>query len=98
VVILTEMGFGLGIVGTIIRVIGWAFVGLIAGWLANKVNGRSGGLINNLVVGMIGAFIGGFILDIIFDDGAGLVVSIIVAFICAMGINWLYNRRRPKMA
>jgi hypothetical protein len=26
------------------------------------------------------------------------VVSIIVAFICAMGINWLYNRLRTKPA
>lgn len=85
-VLLAEMEFGPGIAGTIIGRISWAFVGLIAGWLTNKGNGRRGGLINNLVVGMIGALIGGFILDII------------VAFICTMGINWLYNRLRPTAA
>ena len=53
---------------------------------------------SNLVVGMIGAFIGGFILDLVYGEGAGLVLSIIVAFICAMGINWLYNRLRSKTA
>lgn len=36
-------------------------VGIIAGWLAEKVTGRNHGLLMNLLVGVIGASIGGFL-------------------------------------
>jgi uncharacterized membrane protein YeaQ/YmgE (transglycosylase-associated protein family) len=36
-------------------------VGIIAGWLAEKITGRNHGLIMNLLVGIIGASIGGFL-------------------------------------
>jgi uncharacterized membrane protein YeaQ/YmgE (transglycosylase-associated protein family) len=38
-------------------------VGLIAGWLAERITGRSHGLFTNLVVGMIGAVLGGLIFS-----------------------------------
>jgi uncharacterized membrane protein YeaQ/YmgE (transglycosylase-associated protein family) len=34
-------------------------VGLIAGWLAERITGRNHGLLTNLIVGIIGAFVGG---------------------------------------
>ena len=37
--------------------------GLIAGWLAERITGRSRGLLTNLFVGIIGAFLGGFIFS-----------------------------------
>lgn len=45
--------------------IGWfAFllVGLLAGWIAEKIMGRDHGLITNLIVGVIGAYLGAFLL------------------------------------
>ena len=36
-------------------------VGLIAGWIAERVTGRDHGLLTNLVVGILGALIGGFL-------------------------------------
>ena len=41
-------------------------VGIIAGWLAEKITGSNHGLITNLIVGVIGAFIGGFLVSQLF--------------------------------
>ena len=42
--------------------IGWIFVGLIAGWLAGKVSrGRGYGCIANILLGLVGAVLGGWI-------------------------------------
>jgi uncharacterized membrane protein YeaQ/YmgE (transglycosylase-associated protein family) len=42
-------------------IIAWIFIGLIAGWLANRIVGGTGGLFRNLAVGLIGAVFGGFL-------------------------------------
>jgi uncharacterized membrane protein YeaQ/YmgE (transglycosylase-associated protein family) len=44
-------------------ILAWIIVGIIAGWLAERITGRNQGLITKLVVGIIGAFIGGFIFS-----------------------------------
>ena len=36
-------------------------VGIIAGWIAERIMGRNHGLLMNLLVGIIGAAIGGFL-------------------------------------
>ena len=40
--------------------IAWIVIGIIAGWLAEQIMGRSHGLLTNLIVGIVGALIGGF--------------------------------------
>ena len=50
-------------------IIGWIVIGIVAGWLAEKVMGRSHGLVTNLIVGVVGALLGGF-----------NVVTLLVAF------------------
>lgn len=42
-------------------ILAWIVVGIIAGWLAEKITGRDHGLIMNLIVGVVGASIGGFL-------------------------------------
>jgi len=63
-------------------------VGLIAGWLANKVVGGFGlGIIGSIVVGIIGAVIGTWLLGpgvLNVSVGAGLVAMIIKATIGAI--------------
>ena len=49
------MGLGLGLFTSII-------VGIIAGWLAEKIMKRDHGLFTNLVVGVVGGLIGGIII------------------------------------
>ena len=52
---LMELG-GVGIGGTIL-------IGIVAGWVAEKVTGSNMGLIMNLIVGIIGSWIGFFIAN-----------------------------------
>jgi uncharacterized membrane protein YeaQ/YmgE (transglycosylase-associated protein family) len=43
------------------NIIACIVVGIIAGWLAERITGRNHGLLMNLLVGIAGAFIGGFL-------------------------------------
>ena len=43
------------------NIIACIVVGIIAGWLAERITGRNHGLLMNLLVGVIGASIGGFL-------------------------------------
>jgi uncharacterized membrane protein YeaQ/YmgE (transglycosylase-associated protein family) len=51
--------------------IGWIVVGIVAGFLAEKIMGRNHGLITNLIVGVVGALIGGFLSSTVFGFNAG---------------------------
>ena len=66
-------------------IIGWIVIGIVAGWLAEKVMGRSHGLITNLIVGVVGALLGGFIASNLLgmDVGGFPVVTLLVAFLGA---------------
>lgn len=63
-------------------IIGWLVIGIVAGWLAEKVMGRSHGLVTNLVVGVVGALLGGFISGAVLglDVGGFNLVTLLVAF------------------
>ena len=52
-------------------IIGWIVVGIVAGFLAEKIMGRNHGLLTNLVVGVFGALLGGFISSRLLDFNAG---------------------------
>lgn len=41
--------------------IAWIVIGIIAGFIAEKVTKSDHGLLTNLIVGFVGAFVGGFI-------------------------------------
>lgn len=62
--------------------IGWIVIGIVAGWLAEKVMGRNHGLVTNLVVGVVGALIGGFIAQHLLGVPVGgfNMVTLVVAF------------------
>lgn len=65
--------------------IGWLVIGIVAGWLAEKVMGRNHGLLTNLIVGVIGALLGGFIANNLLDTPVGgfNLVTLLVAFLGA---------------
>jgi len=69
---------GVGWIATIV-------IGIIAGWIAEKVTSRDHGLITNLIVGLIGAVVGGWLaqtLGILYTGWwASLLVSTIGAVI-----------------
>ena len=67
--------------------IGWfsfLIIGLLAGWIAEKVMKRSHGLLTNLIVGIVGAYLGAFLFSLIGGDGGGFFWSLLVATIGAI--------------
>ena len=76
--------------------IGYIIVGLIAGFLAEKVMKRDHGLLTNLVVGVVGAFVGGFLAKLVGIAAYGFVGSIIVATAGAVILLWVLDRIKSR--
>lgn len=72
-------------------IIGFLIVGLLAGFIAEKVMNRNHGLIKNLVVGVIGAYVGGFLAEALGLAFFGFVGHLIVATVGAIVILWLFS-------
>ena len=68
---------GVGILGAII-------IGLLAGWIAEKVMKRNHGLWTNLGVGLLGALLGGFVAGLAGIHFAGFVGSLVVSSLGAI--------------
>jgi uncharacterized membrane protein YeaQ/YmgE (transglycosylase-associated protein family) len=75
-------------------IIAWLVVGILAGWLAERITGRNHGLLTNLIVGIVGAFIGGFLISSLlgfrYAEGFNLP-SIVVATIGAVLLLGLFG-------
>ena len=52
-------------------IIGWIFIGAVAGWIASMVtkNNRKMGAGSNILVGIIGGFIGGLAMNLLGGHG-----------------------------
>lgn len=76
-------------------------VGLVAGWLAERLMGRDHGLLTNLVVGAIGAVIGGFLFSRVmgfhYVEGLNLA-SILVSTVGAIILLAIVGGTRRRMA
>ncbi len=68
---------GVGIIGAIL-------IGILAGWIAEKVMKRNHGLMINLVVGVVGAFLGSFLFGALGLTGSGVIPSLVVATLGAI--------------
>ncbi len=67
-------------------ILAWLIIGVVAGWLAEKVMGRSHGLVTNLIVGVLGALLGGWVAGFLGygDPLTGInFVTLITAFLGA---------------
>ena len=73
-------------------------VGLVAGFLADKVVKNSFGMIGDMVVGVIGSFLGGWLFSLLNLSVSGLFGQIFAAFVGAVVllliINWITGRRK----
>lgn len=78
--------------------IAFLFIGLLAGWIAEKIMGRSHGLLTNLIVGVIGAYLGGFLFGLVGADteGAGFWMSLVTAVIGAVVLLWVVGKVRGR--
>jgi uncharacterized membrane protein YeaQ/YmgE (transglycosylase-associated protein family) len=89
---------------TAVNVIACIVVGILAGWIAERITGRNHGLLTNLIVGIFGAFIGGFLISSLlgfqYAEGFNLP-SILVATIGAvllLGVLGGFRNRRTPVA
>ena len=83
---------GVGVIGAIL-------IGILAGWIAEKVMKRNHGLVINLVVGVVGAFLGSFLFGILGlggSLGAGVLPSLIVATLGAILLLFLVGMVRRR--
>lgn len=80
-------------------VLAWIVVGLIAGWLAERITGRDHGLLKNLIVGIVGSVIGGFLFTSLmgfrYEEGLNLA-SIMVATVGAVILLVLFGGFRSR--
>ena len=69
------------------KLIIWAIIGIVAGWLASVVIGGGGGLLRYLITGLIGAFVGGFVFSAAgwrINLGNEWLEQIVIAFVGAI--------------
>lgn len=76
--------------------IAWIIIGIVAGWLAEKIMKRSHGLLTNLIVGIVGALIGGFIANALGFAWGGWIGSTIVATLGAIILLFLLGLVKRK--
>jgi uncharacterized membrane protein YeaQ/YmgE (transglycosylase-associated protein family) len=63
---------GVGLLGAII-------IGIVAGWIAEKVMKRDHGLFTNLIVGLVGALLGAFIANLLHIRFGGWIASLAIS-------------------
>ena len=81
--------------------VGWfaaLVIGILAGWIAEKVMARSHGLITNLIVGVIGSFIGAFLAQSLGFAYSGFLPSLAVAAVGAIVLLLIVGLFRGRAA
>lgn len=54
-------------------------IGILAGWIAEKVMSRNHGLLTNLIVGVVGSFVGAAVAGLLGFAYAGFLPSLVVS-------------------
>jgi uncharacterized membrane protein YeaQ/YmgE (transglycosylase-associated protein family) len=69
---------------SLMSIVWWLIVGLVAGFLASLVmRGGGYGIVGDIIVGLVGALIGGFLASLVGLGSTGIIGTIIIAFIGA---------------
>jgi len=72
-------------------IIGFLIIGVVAGFIAEKVMNRNHGILQNLLVGIVGSFLGGFVSRLIGIYSSSFVGSLVIATLGAIAFLWLYD-------
>ena len=67
-----------------VGLIGFLVIGLLAGFIAEKVMNSNHGLLTNLIVGVIGAYLGPFLAGLLGISFAGFLGSLLIATVGAI--------------
>jgi uncharacterized membrane protein YeaQ/YmgE (transglycosylase-associated protein family) len=83
-------------------IIGWIFLGLIAGFIASKIVNRQGsGCLLDILLGIGGAFVGGLIFTALGESGVtgfniySMFVAIVGAVIVLVVFHAFFGGRQP---
>ena len=71
-------------------------IGLIAGWIAEKVTDSDHGLFTNLIVGIAGAFVGGKLAEVFEVPVFGFWRTLVAASIGAVILLFIWRRLRGR--
>jgi uncharacterized membrane protein YeaQ/YmgE (transglycosylase-associated protein family) len=71
-------------------------VGLLAGWIAEKITESRHGLITNLLVGIAGSFVGGKLAEVFSVPVFGFWRTLIAASIGAVIVLWFWRQVRSR--
>jgi uncharacterized membrane protein YeaQ/YmgE (transglycosylase-associated protein family) len=71
---------------------GMLIIGLIAGYIAEKVTASEHGLLTNLLVGIAGSFVGGNLARLLHIEFYGWLGNLIVATIGAVLLIWIWRK------
>jgi len=78
--------------------IGMLIIGILAGYIAEKVTASDHGLLTNLLVGIAGSFVGGTLAGVLNIQFYGRLGNLIVASIGAILILWIWRSIRGPSA
>jgi uncharacterized membrane protein YeaQ/YmgE (transglycosylase-associated protein family) len=73
---------------------GMLIIGIIAGYIAEKVTASDQGLLTNLLVGIAGSFVGGSLASLLDFHYEGWLGNLLVATIGAILLLWVWRRSR----
>ncbi|MFG1276890.1 GlsB/YeaQ/YmgE family stress response membrane protein [Xanthobacter autotrophicus] len=71
-------------------------IGLIAGWIAERVTASNHGLLTNLLVGVAGAFIGDKLASVLNVPVFGFFRTLIAAIVGAILLLWIWRAIRSR--
>jgi uncharacterized membrane protein YeaQ/YmgE (transglycosylase-associated protein family) len=73
-------------------------IGLLAGWIAEKVTSSDHGLLTNLIVGIAGAFIGGKLAEVLEIPVFGFWRTLLAAAVGAVILLFIWRAIRGRPA
>jgi uncharacterized membrane protein YeaQ/YmgE (transglycosylase-associated protein family) len=71
--------------------IGMLIIGILAGYIAEKVTSSDHGLFTNLLVGIAGSFVGGTLANVLNIQFYGWLGNLIVASVGAILLLWIWR-------
>jgi uncharacterized membrane protein YeaQ/YmgE (transglycosylase-associated protein family) len=78
--------------------IGMLIIGIVAGYIAEKVTASDHGLLTNLLVGIAGSFVGGTLANVLNIEFHGWLGNLIVASLGAILVLWIWRSVRGRPA
>jgi len=71
--------------------LGMLIIGILAGWVAEKITASDHGLLTNLLVGIAGSFVGGSLASLMNLQFEGWLGNLLIAAIGAVLVLWLWR-------